>query len=107
MKAGILLILITSLALPAMAQPTSNPNPPAAPAASAPGTVLSLSVAGLKGESLGILTLELSDESARTCMSGEWKKARIIQSSLQSLAMEFETKNYFPTYETDGQILTI
>jgi hypothetical protein len=108
MKASILLPLIASLALPAMAQPASNPvSPPAALAASAPGSVWSINVVGLKGESLGTVTLELSDESARTCMFGEWRKARLIQSSFQSLAKQFETKDYFPTYETNGQTLTI
>ena len=62
---------------------------------------------GLKGEVLGTVTLELSDESARTCMAGAWKKARIIQSSFQSFSKQFEAKDYFPTYEATGETLTI
>ena len=70
--------------------------------ASAGNAVWSISVVGLKGEALGTLTLELTNESARTCMSGDWKKARVIQSSFQPLATQLETKDYFPTYEEDG-----
>lgn len=81
--------------------------PIAAQAASAEGPVWSISVVGLKGEPLGTITLELTDEKADTCMSGEWKKARLIQSSFPSLVTEFETKDYFPTYEAKGHVLTI
>ena len=106
-KASVLLSVLVSLALPAMAQPATNSTPTATPTFAEPGSVWSLNVVGLKGESLGILTLELTDESASTCMSGEWKKSHLIQSSFQSLAEQFETKDYFPTYEADGQVLTI
>jgi|SRR3954471_15543986 hypothetical protein len=82
-------------------------SPVAAQAESVTGSVWSISVLGLKGESLGTITLGLTDESARTCMSGEWKRARLISSSFQSPAKQFETGDYFPTYETKGQILTI
>ena len=81
--------------------------PIAAQAAPATGSVWSIKVVGLKHESLGAVTLELTDENARTCMSGEWKKARLISSSFQSPAKRFETKDYFPTYEINGQTLTI
>jgi hypothetical protein len=76
-------------------------------AASALGAVWSINVVGLKGESLGAVTLELTDESARTCMSGDWRKAHLIQSSFQSPTKQFETKEYFPTYEANGQVITI
>jgi hypothetical protein len=79
----------------------------AAPAASAAGPVWSINVFGLKGEALGTVTLELTDEDARTCMSGEWKKARLVKSSFQSPTKRYETRDYFPTYEADGQTLTI
>jgi hypothetical protein len=76
-------------------------------AASARDPVWSINVTGVKGESLGALTLELTNESARTCLSGDWKKARLLQSSFQSLAKLFESKGYFPTYELNGADLTI
>ena len=108
MKASTLLPLIASLALPVMAKAASNPPlPSAALAASATHSVWSINVVGLKGESLGTFTLELLDESTDTCMSGEWKKARLIQSSFQSLPKRVDDQGYFPTYETNGQNLTI
>ena len=107
LNASLLLSVLVSLALPAMAQPTTNSTTTATLTFAEPGSVWSLNVVGLKGESLGTVTLELTDESASTCMSGEWKKAHLIQSSFQSPAKQFETKDYFPTYETDGQVLTI
>jgi hypothetical protein len=76
-------------------------------AASARDPVWSISVLGVKGESLGALTLELTDESADTCISGDWKKARLLQSSFPSLAKLFETKGYFPAYELNGKDITI
>lgn len=74
---------------------------------SANAPVWSISVVGLKGEALGTITLQLMDESANTCMSGDWKKARLISSSFQSPAKQFETGDYFPTYERKGHKLTV
>jgi hypothetical protein len=105
-KASVILLSLASVALPAMAQTANNP-PRAALAASAMRSVWSISVAGLKGESLGAFTLELSDESTGTCMSGQWKKAHLIRSSFKLLSKLADDKGYFPTYETDGQTLTI
>jgi hypothetical protein len=81
--------------------------PVAAHAASARGAIWLIDVVGLKGKSLGTVTLELTDESASTCMSGDWKKAHLVRSSFQLLAKQLETKKYFPTYEANGQVLTI
>jgi hypothetical protein len=81
--------------------------PIVAQAESATGPIWSINVVGLKGEPLGTVTLELTDEGARTCMSGDWKKARLIQSSFQSPTKQLETKDYFPTYEANGQTVTI
>ena len=94
MSKGGILIIVALLCATAVAASAGNP-------------VWSISVFGLKGEPLGDLTLELADESADTCVSGAWKKARLLQSSFQSLAKLFETKDYFPTYESDGEVLTI
>ncbi|HSC17666.1 MAG TPA: hypothetical protein VLC74_02020 [Rhizomicrobium sp.] len=107
MKTRILTIVIASLPWPAMAQPAGNAIPAIAMAAAAPGSVWSINVVGLKGEPLGTITLELLDEGADTCMSGEWKKARLMQSSFHSPAQQFETGDYFPTYETHGPSVTI
>jgi len=65
-------------------------------------SVWAVNVVGLKGEPLGTLTLELTDESTSTCMAGNWKKARLVESSFPSLARLFEEKGYFPTYQKDG-----
>ncbi len=63
---------------------------------------------GLKGESLGNFTIELSDEiGARSCGGGFLKKARLMQNSVQSVAKEAETKGYFPTYWAHGERLMI
>ena len=75
--------------------------------ASADHPVWSISVVGLKGKASGTFTLELTDEKADTCMSGDWKKARVVQSSFQPLTKRLEAKDYFPTYEADGEVLTI
>jgi len=82
-------------------------NPLAAQAASATAPVWSISVVGLKGEALGTITIQLTDENANTCMSGNWKKARLISSSFQSPAKQFQTGDYFPTYERKGHELTV
>jgi len=75
--------------------------------ASAGHAVWSISVIGLKGEALGTLTLELTGESADTCMGGDWKKIRVVQTSFQPVAERMEAIDYFPTYEADGEVLTI
>jgi hypothetical protein len=106
MKASAILLSLASVALPAMAQTANNPHP-AALAELATRSVWSISVVGLKGESLGAFTLQLSDESTDTCMSGQWKKARLLQSSFQSLSKRVDDKDSFLTYEIDGQVLTI
>jgi hypothetical protein len=106
MKASLILFFLAYLSLPATAQTAGSP-PPAALAASATRSVWSIDVVGLKGESLGAFTIELSDESTGTCMSGQWKKARLISSSFQLFSKLVDDKSYFPTYETDGQTLTI
>jgi hypothetical protein len=106
MKASGILFSLASFALPAMAQTASKP-PPAVLTASAIRSVWSINVVGLKREALGEFTIELSDESTDTCMSGEWKKARLVKSSFQLLSKRVEDKSYFPTYERDGQTLTI
>lgn len=106
MKPSAILLSLVSVALPAMAQPVSNPSP-AISAASVTHSVWSINVVGLKGELLGTFTLELSDESTDTCMSGEWKKARLVRSSFPALPNPVDSKSYFPTYESDGQTLTI
>jgi len=64
-------------------------------------------VVGLKGEALGSFTLELTDESAETCMGGVWKKGRVVQTSFQPLTERMKAKDYFPTYDADGEVLTI
>lgn len=111
MKAVVLLLLTASLTLPALAQPASNSF--LAPAAT-PRSIWSINIVGLKGEPLGAITMELSGESARTCMSGEWKKVRVIESSFPSLkdqarinGEQFGIKEIFPTYRTDGQIVVV
>jgi hypothetical protein len=75
--------------------------------ASAGHAVWSISVVDLKGEPLGSFTLELTDESADTCMGGVWKKARVVQTSFDPLAERMEAKDYFPTYDADSEVLTI
>lgn len=62
---------------------------------------------GLKGEPLGSFKIELLEEDTDTCMSGHWKKARLIQSSFQLLTQTIGDKAYFPTYEANGEKLTI
>jgi hypothetical protein len=71
------------------------------------GSVWSIKLVGLKGEPLGNVTLEFTDENAKTCMSGEWKKTRIINRSFQSPDNKFETKEYYPTYEVNDHVVTI
>jgi hypothetical protein len=105
MKVSILLFLIVALAFPAMAQPMHNPMP--AQAAPAPGSVWSINVLGLKGESLGHFTIQLLDESGDWGCASRVRKARLMQGAVPSNARKFETKDYFPTYRTDGARLTI
>ncbi len=75
--------------------------------ASAGNAVWSISVVGLKGEALGTFTVELTDESAQSCMSGDWRKVRVVQSTFQPLTTHLESKDYYPSYEADGEVLTI
>ena len=110
MKPLILSLLAAFLALPAEAQPARTPiPPPAALAAWAPGSVWSINLVGLKGEALGNFTIQLLAESGDWSCGGPERKARLIQSSIRSIALarEFETKGYFPTYRADGARMTI
>jgi len=102
LKAATVLSLVYFVS-PAMVQAASN----IPPATSLSRSVWSINVVGLKGEPSGTFTLELTDEGTDTCMSGEWKKARLIQSSFQVIPNPSDDKGYFPTYEVDGQTLTI
>lgn len=74
--------------------------PVAAQAEPSTEPVWSIVVVGLKGEPLGRLTLELTDQPAPTCMSGDWKRARILSSS-------FHEGTEFLAFEREGQVLTI
>ena len=98
--AGIIFSVFVALLVPVRSANGAEPAP-------APGSVWSISIVDLKGKSLGTITLELTDESTHTCMSGEWKKTRLISSSFQSPEKALESKEYIPTYETEGQTLTI
>jgi hypothetical protein len=81
--------LLIGTTLVATAAPSSNP-------------VWLFSLFGVKGEALGEFTLELTGEPADTCVSGEWKKARVLRNSVQWLADRLEQNDYFPTYIIEG-----
>ncbi len=51
---------------------------------------------------MGTLTIELTDETVKTC-AGEWKKVRLIQSSFPSFDQQFKTREWWPTYRVFGE----
>ena len=79
----------------------------AVPAASDSNPVWVISLLGVKGEALGTMTFELTTEPAKSCLSGEWKKVRVLQNSVQTLSDWFTMNDYYPSYSLDDGFFSI